>query len=77
MITSRANQNHLPKKHNIYTRELNNFDRENFLMDILAVDWNSSIIEDDANLSFNLFLDTTNKIIDKYMPLKKLSNREF
>ena len=40
-------------------------------MDILAVDWDSSIIEDDANLSFNLFLDTTNKIIDKYMPLKK------
>ena len=71
MITPRANQMHLPQKHNIYTRELNNFDRENFLMDILAVDWDSSIIEDDANLSFNLFLDTTNKIIDKYMPLKK------
>ena len=77
MITPRGNQMHLPKKHNIYTRELNNFDRENFLMDILAVDWDSSIIEDDANLSFNLFLDTTNKIIDKYMPLKKMSNREF
>ena len=77
MITPRANQKHLPKKHNIYTRELNNFDRENFLMDILAVDWDSSIIEDDANLSFNLFLDTTNKIIDKYMPLKKMSNREY
>ena len=77
MITPRANQNHLPKKHNIYTRDLNNFDRENFFADILSTDWNSTIVEDDADLSFNQFLSKLNYIIDKYMPLKKLSNREY
>ena len=56
MITPRSNQNHLPKKHNIYTRDLKNFDKENLLLDILATDWDSSIVEDDANLSFNQFL---------------------
>ena len=65
MITPRSNQNHLPKKHNIYTRDLKHFDRENFLLDILATDWDSSIVEDDANLSFNQFLNKINEIMDK------------
>ena len=77
MITPKANQNHLPKKHNIYTRDLKNFDRENFIADLLATDWNSTIVEDNADLSFNRFLDSVNKIIDKYMPLKKLTNKEY
>ena len=71
MITPRTNQNHLPKKHNIYTRDLKNFDRENFIADLLAIDWNSTIVEDDVNLSFNQFLESVNKIIDKYIPQKK------
>ena len=71
MITPRTNQNHLPKKHNIYTSELKIFDRENFIADLLAIDWNSTIVEDNVNLSFNQFLESVNKIIDKYIPLKK------
>ena len=67
MITLRTNQNHLPKKHNIYTRGLKNFDRENFIADLLATDWNSTIVEDNVNLSFNQFLESVNKIIDKYI----------
>ena len=77
MITPRTNQNHLPKKHNIYTRDLKNFDRENFIADLLATDWNSTIVEDNVNLSFNQFLESVNKIIDKYIPLKKMSNKEY
>ena len=74
IITPKPNQKHLPKKHNIYTRDTNNFDRANFIMDILDIDWNS---DNDANASFNNFLDKTNKIIDEYMPLRKLTNREY
>ena len=77
MVMPRANQNHLPKKHNIYVRDVNNFDRENFLLDILDTDWDSTIVPDDANLSFNQFLNRINVILDKYMPLKKLSNKEY
>ena len=46
-------------------------------MDILAVDWNSTIVENNADLSFNQFLTKINKVIDQYMPLKKMSNREY
>ena len=56
---------------------MNNFDCENFLLDILDTDWDSTIVPDDANLSFNQFLNRINVISDKYMPLKKLSNKEY
>ena len=76
-MSPRSNQNHLSKKHNIYTRDLKNFDRENFILDILGTNWNNTIIQDSADLSFNQLLDTLNVIIDKYMPRNKLSNKEF
>ena len=77
IMSPRTNQNHLPKKHNIYTRDFKNFDRENFILDILGTNWNNTIIQDNADLSFNQLLDTLNVIIDKYMHLKKLSNKEY
>ena len=77
MISPRSNQYHLPKKHNLYIRDLNKFDRENFMLDILDTEWNSLIDEGNANLSFNQFLDTLNGIIDQYIPLRKLTNREY
>ena len=77
MIIPRPNQNHLPKKHNIYTRDTKNFDKEKFFLDLLAIDWDETIDENDANKSFNQFLNQVNSIIDKYMPLKKISNKEF
>ena len=39
LIIPGPNQNHIPKKHNIYTRDRKNIDRENFLFDILSIDW--------------------------------------
>ena len=53
IMSPRSNQNHLPKKHNIYKRDLKNFDRENFILDILGTNWNNTIIQDNADLSFN------------------------
>ena len=40
MIVPKQNQNHLPKKHNMYTRDTKNFDRENFILDYLNINWN-------------------------------------
>ena len=53
----------------IYRRDLKNFNIENFMFDILAIDWNLIVVFDNANLSFNQFHDTA-KITDKYMPLQ-------
>ena len=47
------------------------------MLDILALDWKLEGVSDNVNLSFNQFHDTVNQIIDKYMPLKKLSNKEY
>ena len=43
MIMPRQNQNHLPKKHNIYTRKSKTFSRENFILDYINIDWDEVI----------------------------------
>ena len=43
MIVPKKNQNHLPKKHNYYKRDTKNFDRENFILDFLAIDWENEL----------------------------------
>ena len=45
-------------KHNQYKRDTKNFDRDNFILDLLDID----ILENELN-----------KLLDKYMPLKKLT----
>ena len=37
-IFPKPNQNHLPKKHNLYTRDIKNMDKVNFLIDLAALD---------------------------------------
>ena len=39
LVIPRDNQNHIPKKNNLYTRNMKDFDRENFLLDFLELDW--------------------------------------
>ena len=77
MITPKSNQNHLPKNHNIYTRDLKNFDRENFLLDLALINWDDLIDANDANKTFDNLLLEINILVDKYLPLKKISKREF
>ena len=79
MIFPLSNQSHIPKKHNIYKRDSKNFDRENFILDMLSIDWTEILKfnNNNVNVSFNNFIDRVNLIIDKYMPLKKVSNKEF
>ena len=68
----------VPKQAIIYKRDLKNFDRENFILDLLSVDWDKVIEsrKNDPNESFNRFESSLNPLIDKYLPLKKLSKKE-
>ena len=61
-------------KSNIYERDWNSFDQENFILDNLYVDWAYVIKSENKNIdfSFECFLKKFNLILDKYLPLKKL-----
>lgn len=79
MVIPRQNQNHLPKKHNIYSRNSKKFNKENFVLDYLDVNWDEviDINKKDVNLSMENFLAKFNTILDKHLPLRKLTQREF
>ena len=62
----------------MYKRDMKNFDRENFLLDLLSIDWDRilQIEKGDPNASFHQYYLTINNLIDKYMPLKKMTKKE-
>ena len=78
VIIPNPNQHHLPKKNNIYRRNYRNFDQENFLLDIIAIDWANTleIQKNDPNKSFNNFYESIENILNIYAPLKKVTNKE-
>ena len=87
IIIPNPNQNHLPKKHNLYKRNIKNFNPsdKNFpqqaklLSDELnKIDWNSvmELEKNDANIAFNNWWTNLEPIIDKTMPLEKITNKE-
>ena len=67
-----------PPKSNIYERDWNNFDQENFILDYLAVDLADIIKSEKKSIdfSFKCFLKKFNLILDKYLPLKKLTKQK-
>ena len=67
-----------PHKINIYRRNTKNYDRENLVLDIIAIDWKHlmNIAGKDVNIQFDIFENTINEIINKYAPLKKLTKNE-
>ena len=77
LIIPENNDNNF-KKANIYKRDHKNFDRVNFTLDLLEIDWNKviDIGRNDPNECFNRFEATLNPVIDKYLPLKKLSRKD-
>ena len=79
LIIPKQNQNHIPKKHNIYTRNPRNFSKDEFLLDYMNVNWDEiiSINKDNVNYSMDNFLLKFNKIIDAHMPLRKKTRKEF
>ena len=79
LIIPKNNQNHLPKKHNIYSRSSKNFNSEAFLRDFKNIDWNNIIdtSKNDVNFSMESFLSKFNDLLDTHLPLRKLTSREF
>ena len=87
VIIPKPNQNHLPKKHNFYKRNTKQFNPKDedfpiskFLMsqDFLSLDWKNilEIEKLDANLAFNNFYSAIVPIIDNFMPLEKVKNKD-
>ena len=78
-IVPKPNQNHLPKKHNLFTRNLKNINSEVLFSDLNNIDWNEElkITEGDINSSFNKFHNIIDNILDIHAPLRKLSRKEY
>ena len=76
-IMPRDNQIHMPKKHDFYVRNMKNFDRVNFTLDYLNIDWESKLdrYSNDANKAFQFFHWKMNSIPDKYVPWKNCPKR--
>ena len=58
LIIPKQNQNHLPKRHNIYTRSSKNFSETDFTRDYLNVNWDEVIDlnKNASNFSMETFL---------------------
>ena len=79
LIVPHDNQQFLPKKHNILKRDTKNFNEEIFITEINQINWDNilEITNADVNLSFNRFYDSVENILDKHMPKRKITQKEF
>lgn len=66
------------RNHHCYTRDTKNFDRENFILDFLHIDWirTLKIDQNDPDLSFNSFFESVDKLVIRYLPLRKVTKKE-
>ena len=76
IISKKTKTQHL--KSNIYKSDYKKFDRENFLSELLNIDWTdiTKIQNKDCNESLNIILTKINELTDKYLPIKKLNKQE-
>ena len=79
VLVPKDNQNHLPKKQDNYVRDKKRFDKINFTLDLLNIDWKDKLdrYKEDANSAFQFFFWKINQLLDKYMPWKKVSRKEY
>ena len=79
MIIPKNNQHHLPKKHNLHKRNWKNLDRENFILDYFSIDWTVELEpkRKDTNFSTSKFMEKMNALVDKYVPLEKITQKEY
>ena len=76
-LISSMDYNFIPKNNNIYTRDTKNFDREHFTSELRNIDHSTiDIGKEDPNYSINSYEVAVSTLIDKYMPLKKLTKKE-
>ena len=62
----------------MYKRYTKKLDRENFVLDLISIDWPTvlQLENEDPNLFFEKYFTTINTLIDKYMPLEKITPKE-
>ena len=79
LILPKANQNHLPKKHNIFTRNMKHLNVGNFKTEFNNQRWNEiiNIERNDVDYSLEQYMTKTNNILDLHIPLTKLSAKQF
>ena len=78
LIIPRKNKIESRSKMNLFSRNYKNFDRENFLLDLLDINWDSVIDteKNDVNYSTEQFLNKINSLLDTYAPFKKISKKK-
>ena len=78
-IITQSNQFHLPKRHNIYRRNFKNFDHDNFDKELSNINWTYTHLANtpDVDESLNHFLSDVDILLDKYAPIRKVSNKEY
>jgi hypothetical protein len=79
LISPNENQQYLPKKHNITKRDTKNFNKDAFLAEIKGINWDDIFEYDlaDTNYSFISFYDTIEYVLDRHMPKRKITKKEF
>ena len=67
-----------PKPLQQWYRDWNAFDRENFILDFLDIDWVSylELNKRDPNTSFTKFFNRIDSLIDHYVPLRKITKKQ-
>lgn len=60
-------------------RDRSNFNKGEFILDYLSINWDASLALDknDVNHSVNEFMNEMNGLLDRHMPLKKITKKEF
>ena len=65
-------------KQNIFKRNFKHFDKNNFILDLLDINWehNLKINQGNVNFSFDALLKTVNNLLDQHAPMQKLSKKD-
>jgi hypothetical protein len=79
LIIPKQKQNHLPKKHNIISHNPKNFDKDDFILDYFSIDCDEVIdaTRKDANFAMENFITKFNELLDKHLPLRKMTQKQF
>ena len=63
-------------KNDVFVRDYSHYNEEDLITETDAVNWETVYNSDGANLAFNTFFNKLNMIIEKHVPLKKLSKNK-
>jgi hypothetical protein len=79
LIIPKQNQNHLPKKHNIFIRNSKDFDEVDFILDYFSINCDEVIDakRKDSNFAMDNFLSNFNELLNKHMPTRKMTQKQF